>query len=218
MRLFDYAASGNCYKVRLLLAQLGREYERVPVDIFAGETLTPEYFAKNPTLTTPVLELDSGEHIPESGAILLYLAEGSALLPDDPVERADVHRWMFFEQSAVMPTIGGLRFRLITNRMDPEGDEARRRQTLTTAIAGTIDGQLASREFIAAGRYTVADIALYGYLHVASDTGVDMSPYANLAAWLERVRAQPGHIADLEPYPPNSMRGASRSLYDQIEI
>src|SRR3712207_2883657 len=207
MRLFDYAASGNCYKVRLLLAQLGREYERVPIDIFAGDTLTPEYMAKNPALTTPILELDSGEFLPESGAILLYLAEGTPFLPDDPEERAQVHRWLFFEQSSVMPFIGQLRFRLLTGRVDPESEEVRRGQVITNAVCAMVDAQLADRPFIAGDRYTLADIALYGYLHVAHETGIDTSPYANLAAWFERVREQPGHVADLEPYPENSQRG-----------
>ena len=218
MRLFDYAASGNCYKVRLLLAQLGREYERVPVDIFGGDTLTPEYFAKNPSLTTPVLELDSGDYLGESGAILLYLAEGSEFLPDDRDERAQVHRWLFSEQSSLMPIVGGLRFRLITGRLDPDSEEVRRQQVIGSAIVGMLDSQFAAREFIAAGRYTVADIAFYGYLHVAHEAGIDMAPYANVAAWLKRVREQPGHIADLEPYPENSHRGKSKSLYDQIDF
>ena len=111
MRLFDYRASGNCYKVRLALAQLAVPYERVPVDIFAGETLTDEFARLNPVRTTPVLVPDDGPPLPESGAILIHLAEGTPLLPDDPADRAQVYRWLFFEQSALMPTIAGLRFR-----------------------------------------------------------------------------------------------------------
>src|SRR3954471_17068849 len=105
MRLYDYAASGNCFKVRLLLGLLGDGYERVPVDIFAGDTLTDEYFAINPLRETPVLELDGGERIAQSGAILWYLAEGTPFLPSDPVLRAQVVSWLFFEQERVM---GGL--------------------------------------------------------------------------------------------------------------
>jgi glutathione S-transferase len=127
-RLYDYAASANCYKVRLLLAQLDLPYERIPVDIFAGETLTDDYAAKNPARATPVLEPVPGEFLPESNAILRHLAEGTPLLPDDPAERAQVFRWLFFEQADVVPAVGGLRFRLITGRIAPDGDEAARRR------------------------------------------------------------------------------------------
>ena len=106
MRLYDYGPSPNCHKVRILLAQLGREYERVPVDIMAGDTLEPGYLEKNPGLTTPVLEIEDGVYLPESGAILLYLAEGTELLPDDPLDRAQVHRWMMYEQARLFAIVG----------------------------------------------------------------------------------------------------------------
>src|SRR5919108_835192 len=127
LRLYDYAASGNCYKVRLLLAQLGLRYERVPVDIFAGETMTAEYAARNPMQTVPVLETVAGS-LPESNAILLYLAEGTPFLPGDAFERAQAVRWLIYEQTDVIPGIGGLRFRLQTQRLAPEDDEALRRR------------------------------------------------------------------------------------------
>jgi glutathione S-transferase len=214
LRLFDYASSANCYKVRLLLAELEREYERVPVDIFAGETMTPEYARMNAGLTTPVLELEPGSWLPESGAILLHLAEGTELLPADPIERAHVHRWLFFEQAAVLSVIGALRFRVLTGRLDPEGEEARRQARIGAAIVATLNAHLAEREFFAAGRYTVADIALYGYVHVADEATVDLEPHSHLRAWLERVRERPRHVADLAPYPANARPGASRSIYD----
>ena len=125
MRLHDYEASANCYKVRLLLAQLGLEYERVPVDIFAGETLTAEFAAINPMRSTPVLEPEPGSYLPESGAILTYLAEGSELLPSAPLERAQVLRWLLLEQADIVPAIGGLRFRLLTGRLATDEPEAR---------------------------------------------------------------------------------------------
>ena len=112
LRLYDYGASCNCYKARLLLAQLGLEYERVPVDIFAGDTLTDEFAAMNPARTTPVLESDDG-FLPESNAILVYLASGTSFLPADPFELAQVVRWLLYEQTDVVPAIGGLRFRLL---------------------------------------------------------------------------------------------------------
>lgn len=218
LRLYDYAPSANCYKVRLLLARLGRDYERVPVDIFAGETLTPECGAKNPGLTTPVLEYAPGAYLPESGAILLYLAEGTDFLPEPGPDRAHVHRWMFFEQANVVSILAALRFRVATGRLDPDSAEAERLRRISTAIVATVDGQLAGREFIVGNGCTVADLALYGYLHVAGEAGVDVEPFGNLAAWLERVRADPRHVADLEPYPANSQAGVSRSLYDVLGV
>src|SRR5438552_4519811 len=127
MRLHDYAASGNCYKARLLLALLDERYERVPVDIFGGDTLTPEFGRLNPLRETPVLELDSGETIAQSNAILWYIAEGTSYLPDDRLGRARVVQWLSFEQERVMPGLGGTRFRRATGRaaLDPATDAAR---------------------------------------------------------------------------------------------
>jgi glutathione S-transferase len=121
LRLHDYAASGNCYKVRLLLAQLGREYERVPVDIFAGDTLTDDFGELNPVRETPVLEEEGADPLPESNAILVYLAEGTDYLPDTPAARAQALRWLFWEQSEIIPAMAGLRFRLQTGRLSPDG-------------------------------------------------------------------------------------------------
>src|SRR5437762_1460450 len=121
MRLYDYTASGNCYKARLLLALLGREYERVPIDIFGGDTLTPEYAAVNPVRETPVLETDDGELVTQSNAILWYLGEGTPFLPDDALDRARVVQWLSFEQERVMGGLGGVRFRLLTGRELPAG-------------------------------------------------------------------------------------------------
>jgi glutathione S-transferase len=210
MKLYDYAASANCYKVRLLLAQLGREYERVPVDIFGGDTLRDEYAAINSARTTPVLEDPPGTFLQESNAILLHLARGSSFLPDDP----QVYRWLFYEQADVVPTMGGLRFRLITGRLTPDDPEAQRRREGSYEVLGLLDAHLAQREFFVGDRYSVADIGLYGYVHVAGEAGLELEPYADLLEWLARVREQPGYMNDLAPYPPNSHVGASRSIYD----
>jgi len=214
LRLYDYAASANCLKVRMALAHLGRPYERVPVDIFAGDTLTDEFARMNPARTTPVLELETGEFLVESNAILLYLAEGTPLLPDDPVRRADVYRWLFFEQADVVPSMGGLRFRLVTGRIDPDGEAARQRRELSSETLATLDAVLAERPFLAGEEYTAADIGVFAYVHVAPEAGIDLERFPNVTAWLDRVRAQPGYANDLEPYPPNSTKGASRSIYD----
>ena len=214
MKLYDYAASANCYKVRLLLAQLGLPYERVPTDIFGGATLTDEYGRKNPMRTTPVLELDDGRTLPESNAILLYLADGTPFLPDDAWERAQVVRWLLYEQTDVIPTMGGLRFRLLVGRLRPEDDEAIRRKRGGEEVLRLVDDHLATREFFVGERYGVADIGMYGYVHVAGEAGIDMEPYPHVRAWLERVAAQPGYVEDLEPYGANAAPGAGRSLYD----
>jgi glutathione S-transferase len=218
VRLYDYGPSPNCHKVRILLAQLGREYERMPVDIFGGDTLEPEYFEKNSGLTTPVLEVEPGVYLPESGAILLYLAEGSEFLPSDPLERAHVHRWMMWEQARLFAIVGALRFFLLSGRLDADSREARQQLRFSAAIVGQAEGHLATNEFFVAGRYTVADIAAYGYLQVAHEAGVGMDAFPSVAAWLERVREQPNHVADLEPYPDNAQRGKGRSIYDLVTI
>ena len=213
LRLYDYAASGNCYKVRLLLANLGREYERVPVDIFDGDTLTDEYARKNPAREVPVLELPDGRHLTQSGAILMYLADGTELLPGDPFDRAQVLRWLLYEQTDVVPATGGLRFRLITGRLDPDSPGAQQRKQAGAQVMSLLDDHLAPQSFFAAGRYTIADIAIYGYVHVAGEAGYDMSAYPNIGRWLERVAAQPGYMNDLEPYPANAGELAGRSIF-----
>ena len=208
MRLYDYAASANCYKARLLLAQLVRSYERIPVDIFAGESTTPAYRAKNPAGRTPVLELDSGETIAESNAILLYLGEGSAFVPDELVERARVWQWLFFEQNLFEPNVGTARFWRLTGR-DADRPEvfAARLESARAALAVLDDG-LGEGEFLLGDRYTVADISLYAYAHVAGDAGIDMAAYPAVTAWLRRVERTPGFVNDLEPYPASARAGA----------
>jgi glutathione S-transferase len=211
VRLYDYAASPNCYKVRLLLAQLGIDYERVPTDIFGGDTLTDEYGEINPSRRTPVLETDEGQHLPESGAILLHLAEGTPLMPDDPEQRAQVYRWLFFEQSAVVPTIGGLRFLAGTGRMDaesvPKGQSVQALKVLET--------HLSEHDFLVGDSYTLADLALFGYVHTAEDWGIEMERFPAVQRWLDRVREQPGFMNDLEDFPGNAQMGASQSIYDR---
>ena len=214
MRLFDYPASCNCYKVRLLLAHLGLPYERVPVDIFDGDTLTDEYAAMNPNRTTPVLETGDGRYLPESNAILVYLAAGTPYLPDDPFELAEVVRWLVYEQTDVVPTMGGLRFRLLVGRLTPSDSAAVRRKEGALEVLRILDDHLATRDFFVGGRYTIADMAVYGYSHLAHEAGIDLEPYASLRAWFERVERQPGYVEDVAPYGANAAPGAGRSLYD----
>jgi glutathione S-transferase len=210
VRLYDYAASPNCYKARLLLAQLDIDYERVPIDIFGGDTLADDYAQVNPARRVPVLEPEPERFIPESGAILLYLAEGSELLPDDPVERAQVHRWLFFEQTQIYPTAGGLRFLVGTGRVNAEDAP----KGLAVQALKLLDEHLEGNDFLLGGRYTLADLALYAYTHCADEGGLEMDRFPAIQRWLDRVQEQPGHMNDLEGFPENAKAGASRSIYD----
>jgi glutathione S-transferase len=208
IRLHEYPASANCFKVRMLLSQLGLAYERVPVDIFGGESRTSAYLARNPAGRTPLLETGDGAFLAESGAILLYLAEGSPLLPDDPLERAHVHAWMFFEQNLLEPNVGTARFWKLTGR-DRERPEAFARHYDAGASAlEALELGLVEGDFLVGGRYTVADCALYAYTRVAHEAGYDMAAFPRVGAWLARVAATPGAIDDLEPYPASANAGA----------
>ena len=209
MRLYDSPVSANCYKVRLLAANLGLELERVPVDIFTGEAGTDEHLARNPAGRTPVLELDSGEHLPESGAILLFLAEGTPLLPTDPYERARAAAWIFFEQNLLEPNIGTGRFWLLTGRA--AGNEAllERWRDMGEKALDVLERQLAATPFLLGESYSVADIALYAYTHVAPELGLDLGRFPAVTAWLRRVEEQPGYLNDLEPYPQHAGAGGA---------
>jgi glutathione S-transferase len=211
MRLYDYDASGNCLKVRLLFGLLDRPYERVPVDIFAGDTLTDAFGRLNPLRETPVLELDTGEIVTQSAAILWCLAEGTPYLSASPLDRARVVQWLAFEQDRVMSTLGGARFRLLTGRDDP-GRAAR--IAAGRAALDVLAAHLADTPFAVAGAPSIADLALYPYISVAGDAGVDPADWPPVAAWLDRLRALPGFNDDLIPYPPNARPGSSRSIYD----
>ena len=214
MRLYDYDASANCYKARLLLAHLGLEYERVPIDIFGGDTLTDAYFAKNPARATPVLETDDGRYLQESNAILWYLAEGTDFLPDDPFDRAHVLKWLILEQTDVMLGIGGYRFRIQTGRWTPDDPRAVQRREIGVAALRMLDEHLRERTFLVAERYTIADISVYAYAHTAPEAGFDVAELPGVRAWLRRVEQQPGFVNDLAPYPANAAPGAGKSAYD----
>ncbi len=214
MKLYDYAPSCNCYKVRLLLARLELPYERIPTDIFAGETLTEEFGRMNPLRATPVLESDDGEFLTESAAILWYLAEGTGFLPEDRLDRARAIGWLAYEQTDLIPAIGGLRFRLQTGRLAPGDPDAVARRAAGIEVLEFLETSLEDREFLVGGAYSIADIAIYGYLHVAHEAGYAIGNYPNVAAWLGRIASQPNHVDDVEPYPENARPGAGRSTYD----
>ena len=185
------------------------------VDLFRGETRTPEHFARNPDGRIPVLETDDGEMIPESGAILLHLAEGTTLLPGRRRSSAlRVHQWMFFEQNRIEADLAVARFMKLAGR-DVTLPEAfgqrleRGRDALAALDRGLADG----RPFVAGDAYTVADIAVYGYGHCGADAGADADPreHPHVAAWLDRVEATPGFVNDIEPVPAHVPSGRSRT-------
>jgi len=211
VRLYDYAPSANCYKPRLLLALLERDYERVPIDIFAGDTLTDAYVAVNPARETPALELDDGTVLTQSNAILWFLAEGTTFLPQDSLERGQVVQWLFFEQERVMVGIGGARFRILTGRT-PELIPAR--LELGESALTMLEAHLEGRSYLVGNSCSIADLSNFAYAHVAQDAGFRLTDYPAVSGWLERVRALPRFIDDLAPYPDNARAGASRSIYD----
>jgi len=214
LTLYDYPASANCYKVRLLLAQLEWPYERMPIDIFAGDTLTDEFGEKSSARTTPVLQVGDGRFVHESNAILMFLAHGSRFTPSDRFDIAQVIRWLVFEQTDLMPSIGGLRFRLVTGRITAASPDAVRRLDGAHEALRLLDRHLRDRPFLIGASYSIADIATYGYVHVAPEAGVDLNEYVSVRSWLERVEQQPLHMNDLAPYPANALAGCGRSIYD----
>jgi glutathione S-transferase len=183
-------------KARLLLAQLGLPFERIEYDIDRGETRAPGFLRMNPNGRVPVLELEDGRLLPESNAILFYLAEGTPFLPDDRFERAQVLRWAFFEQYSHEPNIASPRY-WITHNV-PMTEERRvtlkPKRRLGYAAPGVMEGHLRQNYFFVGGRYTLADIALYAYTHVAHEGDFDLGRFPAVRAWLQRVAAQPGHI------------------------
>ena len=198
VRLHDYLPSGNGYKVRLLLAQLGIPFQRIEYDIIRGETRTPEFLGNvNANGRVPVLETEEGTLLPESDAILFFLAEGTPFLPEDRLGKARVLQWMFFEQYSHEPNIAVARAWL--HVFDLEMTEERRaalgaRQRRGYDALGVMEEHLKDHDYFVGGRYSVADIALYAYTHVADEGGLDLAGYPAVLAWLERVSSQPGYV------------------------
>ncbi|HET9104792.1 MAG TPA: glutathione S-transferase family protein [Solirubrobacteraceae bacterium] len=215
MRLHDYAASGNCYKVRLLLSLLGRPYERVPVDLFAGETLTRDFALLNPVRETPVLELQDGTVLTQSPAILWYLAEDTSFLPGQALDRAQVLQWLAFEQERIMTGIGGARFRLLTGRATAKDPLMASRLELGREALNVLDTRLSEHKWLVADRATIADIAAFAYVSRSEDVDLKLpSSWPAVSAWVQRVRGLPAFLDDFEDYPPNARAGAGPSIYD----
>jgi glutathione S-transferase len=195
MRLYDYVDSGNGYKVRLALAQLGVPYELIAVDIEKGESRTSEFLAKNPNGRIPLLELDDGRLLAESNAILCYLAEGTPLMPATAFDRALALQWLFFEQYNHEPNVATARYWLRHGHLTPAREWAFAQKRLAGyAALALMEGHLAKADFFVAGCYSIADIALYAYTHVADQGGFDLARFPAVTAWLKRVKMQPGHV------------------------
>jgi glutathione S-transferase len=192
--LYDSAVSGNCYKVRLLLTMQGIEFERREVDVVDRSGRLELLGALNPALRVPTLVLDDGEPLAESNAILCYLAQGTPLLPDDRLQRARVLQWLFFEQYSHEPYVAVVRFWVCFAADPPDAAQIEERRRGGYAALDAMERHLEGRSFLVGERFSIADIALYAYSHVAHEAGFAMERYEAIAAWLERVAAQPGHI------------------------
>jgi glutathione S-transferase len=191
--LYDSAVSGNCYKVRLLFAHLGIEYERREMDVL-DRSDRPEVLADlNPALRVPTLVLDDGRALAESNAITWYFAEGTPYLPDDRFERAQVLQWLFFEQYSHEPNIAVARFWAHFGVQPSAADRHAKHEGGVKALSA-MESHLGGRRFLVAERYSIADIALYAYTHVADEGGFDLAPYPAIRAWLGNVTAQAGHV------------------------
>jgi len=195
LTLYDYLESGNGYKVRLLLSQLGLPFRLVEKDILKGETRTPAFLAINPDGRIPVLQFEDGRTLAQSSAILFYLAEGTPFLPDDRFERAQVLQWMFFEQYSHEPQIAVARFWIHSLHKGKEwADRLQEKWQKGYQALDVMERHLTGRRFFVAERYSIADIALYGYTHVAGEGEFDLGRYPHIRGWLDRVADQPGHV------------------------
>ena len=195
MRLYDHRSSGNGYKVRLLLALLDLDYERVEMDIDAGATRTPQFLARNPNGRIPVLECDDGRVLAESNAILFYLAGGTDYLPSDPLAGATALQWMFFEQYSHEPYIAVSRYILTHLPADsPRRAELPRLAPRGHEALGVMEHHLSHQHWFAGDAFSIADIALYAYTHVAPEGGFQLDDYPAVRDWLGRCAGQPGHV------------------------
>ena len=195
MKLYNSQLSGNCWKVRQMLSLRGMPYERVELDVVDRSNRQDVLGGKNPALRVPTLELDSGEPLAESNAILWYLADGTQYLPDDGLERARVLQWMFFEQYEVEPNLAVARFWIsILGQPDEHAAELEGKWRGGKRALDALEGQLTGHDWLVGDAFSIADISLYAYTHVAEEGGFDLAAYPAVRAWLDRVAATPGHI------------------------
>ena len=192
--LYDNPASGNCHKVRLILGLLGIEFERRELSVVDHSNRAAVLGGLSPSLNVPTVVLEDGRPLAESNAILWYFADGTAYLPDDPYERAQVLQWMFFEQYKHEPAIAVVRFWVSISEDPPPTVEIEAKRAAGHAALAAMERHLADHGYFVGERLTIADIALYAYTHVAPEGGFDLGPYPAVREWLERVEAQPGIV------------------------
>jgi glutathione S-transferase len=205
MKLYDYLPSQNGFKIRHLLQHLDQPYEHVPVAIFQGESRTPEFLARNPVGAIPVLEPEPGVYIAESNAILCYLAEGTAYLPAERLARARVMQWLFFEQYYVEPTIGTLRFWVLAGKVQANEVLAAAKRSSGERALDALERHLSKHPFLANDSYSIADIAVFAYSHLAADAHFDLASRPAFGRWMERVKAQSATLPPVYPYTPDAM-------------
>ncbi|NER34047.1 MAG: glutathione S-transferase family protein [Oscillatoria sp. SIO1A7] len=195
LHLYDFLPSGNCYKIRLLLHQLGIPYQRIDINILKGESRTPEFLAKNPNGRVPLLATEDGRFIAESNAILFYLSQDTEFWPSNYWQQTQVLQWLFFEQYSHEPYIATSRYWIsILGKADEYREAIAQKRQPGYAALEVMENHLKQQQFFVAERYTIADIGLFAYTHVAEEGGFDLSGFPAVRAWLERVKAQPGHI------------------------
>jgi glutathione S-transferase len=194
MRLYNSQLSGNCWKVRQILALRGIEYERVEVDVFDRSNRPDLLGGKNPALRVPTLEFDDGEYLAESNAILWYFGDGSPYVPGDPLERARVLQWMFFEQYELEPTIAVARFWIgLLGEREKYAAELEAKWRGGNRALAALDGHLDGRDWLVGEGFTIADISLYAYTHLAGEGDFDLGQYPHVQAWIARVAGVPGY-------------------------
>lgn len=195
LRIYGDSRSGNCYKLKLLCAEMGIGYDWREVDILAGETRTPGFLEMNPNGKIPLLELPDGRHLAESNAILCFLADGSDFFNGDAFARAQILQWLFFEQYSHEPYIATSRFIVRYLGRPPERqDELNGKRAGGLQALAMMEGELSKRDYFAAGRFTIADIALFAYTHVADEGGFQLDNYPAINAWIRRIRERPGFV------------------------
>lgn len=192
--LYDNPVSGNCHKVRLIFSLLDIDFERRELSVVDRSDRAEVLAGLSPSLNVPTVVLEDGRPLAESNAILWYFADGSRYLPDDPYERAQVLQWMFFEQYKHEPGIAVVRFWVAYSEDPPPAADIEARRAAGRAALDAMEGHLGDREYFVGGRFTIADLALYAYTHVAPEGGFDLGPYPAVRAWLGRVAAQPGIV------------------------
>jgi glutathione S-transferase len=194
-KLYEYSPSGNCYKVRLLLTQLNIPFDRTEINILQKESRTPEFLVKNPNGRIPVLEIVPGKFLFESNAIMFYLSEETEFFPSDKFERAQVMQWLFFEQYSHEPFIATSRFWYMTGKTEEYQEALQQKQAPGYAALGVMEQHLEQNKFFVGDRYSIADIGLFAYTHVAAEGGFDLTGFPAIKTWIERIKNQPRYIS-----------------------